>query len=144
MKKVLAAFANNTVFANILLALIFLAGGLAAMSMIRENFPEFSVDILTVSVTYPGADPEAVEEGISRKIEEALEGLEGVKQCTTESRENAGITIIEVKENYDINDVLDRVRSKVDAISTFPIDAEEPVITEVTFKGIKCNNLFFY
>lgn len=134
MKKVLAAFANNTVFANILLALIFLAGGLAAMSMIRENFPEFSVDILTVSVTYPGADPEEVEEGISRKIEEALEGVEGIKQYTTRSRENEGIAIIEVKENYDINDVLDRVRSKVDAISTLPKDAEEPVITEVTFK----------
>jgi len=134
MKRVVTAFANNTVFANILLVLIFLAGGIAAMSMIRENFPEFSVDIITVSVTYPGADPEEVEEGISRKIEEALEGLEGVKQYTTESRENAGITIIEVKENYDIDDVLDRVRSKVGAISTFPKDAEEPVITEITFK----------
>lgn len=134
MKRVLAAFVNNTVFANILLVLILLAGGIAAMSMIRETFPEFSVDIITVSVAYPGADPEEVEEGISRKIEEALEGLEGVKQYTTQSWENVGSTIIEVKENYDMNDVLDRVRSKVDAISTFPVDAEEPVITEITFK----------
>jgi hypothetical protein len=134
MKRVLAAFANNTVFANILLVLIFLAGGIAAMSMIRETFPEFSVDIITVSVAYPGADPEEVEEGISRKIEEALEGLEGVKQYTTQSRENVSNTIIEVKESYDINVVIDRVRSKVDAISTFPVDAEEPVITEITFK----------
>ena len=134
MKWILAAFANNTVFANILLVLIFLAGGIAAVSMIRENFPEFSVDIITVSVAYPGADPEEVEEGISRKIEEALEGLEGIKQYTTRSRENEGIAIIEVKENYDINDVLDRVRSKVDTISTFPKDAEEPVIAEITFK----------
>lgn len=134
MKRIVAAFAGNTVFANILLVLILMAGGIAAMSMIRENFPEFSVDMITISVAYPGADPEEVEEGISRKIEEALEGLEGVKQYTTESRENAGVAIIEVKENYDINDVLDRVRSKVDAISTFPVDAEEPVITEITFK----------
>jgi multidrug efflux pump subunit AcrB len=134
MKRILAAFASNTVFANILLVLIFLAGGLAAMSMLRENFPEFSVDIITVTVPYPGADPEEVEEGISRKIEEALEGLEGLKQYTTQSRENSGTAIIEVKENYDINDVLDRVRSKVDSISTFPADAEEPVITEITVK----------
>jgi multidrug efflux pump subunit AcrB len=134
MKRVLAAFANNTVFANILLVLIFLAGGIAAMSMTRENFPEFSVDIITVSVAYPGADPEEVEEGISRKIEEALESVEGIKQITTRSRENVGSTIIEVKETYDINTVLDRVRSKVDAISTFPVDAEAPVITEITFK----------
>jgi len=134
MKQILAAFANNTVFANILLVLIFLAGGIAAMSMIRENFPEISVDIITVSVAYPGADPEEVEEGISRKIEEALEGLEGIKQYTTQSRENEGIATIEVLENYDINGVLDRVRSKMDAISTFPKHAEEPVITEIIFK----------
>jgi multidrug efflux pump subunit AcrB len=118
MKHVLAAFAGNSVFANILLVLILMAGTIAAISMIRENYPEFSVDIITISVAYPGADPEEIEEGISRKIEEALEGLEGVKQCTTESRENAGVTIIEVKENYDIGDVLDRVRAKVDTIST--------------------------
>lgn len=134
MKRILAAFAGNSVFANIFLVLILMAGGIAAISMIRENYPEFSVDIITISVVYPGADPEETEEGISRKIEEALEGLEGVKQCTTESRENAGITIIEVKENYEINDVLDRVRAKVDAISTFPMDAEKPVITEITVK----------
>ena len=134
MKRVLAAFANNTVFANILLVLLFLAGGIAAMSMIRENFPEFSVDIIMVSVAYPGADPEEVEEGISRKIEETLEGLEGIKQYTTQSRENEGIAIIEILEDYDINDVIDQVRSRVDAISTFPKYAEEPVITEITFK----------
>jgi len=134
MKRVLAAFADNTVFANILLVLIFLAGGIAAMSMIRENFPEFSVDTITVSVAYPGADPEEVEEGISRKIEETLEGLEGIKQYTTQSRENESIAMIEVLEDYNINDVLDRVRSKVDAISTFPKGAEKPVISEVTFK----------
>jgi multidrug efflux pump subunit AcrB len=134
MKRVMAAFAGNTVFANILLVLILMAGAIAAVSMTRENYPEFSVDVITISVAYPGADPEEVEEGISRKIEEALEGLEGVKEYTTESRENAGITFIEVKENYDINDVLDRVRSAVDAVSTFPKDAEEPVITEITTK----------
>lgn len=134
MKRVLAAFAGNTVFANIVLVLIFLAGGIAAMSMIRENFPEFSLDMITITVPYPGADPEEVEEGVSRKIEEAIEGLEGVKQYTTRSMENVGTTLIEVKENYEVNTVLDRVRSKVDAISTFPVDAEEPVITEITLK----------
>ena len=134
MKPILAAFAGNRVFANIFLVMILMAGGIAALSMIRENFPEFSVDIITISVAYPGADPEEVEEGISLKIEEALEGLEGVKQTTTESRENTGVTIVEVKENYDTGDVLDRVRARVDAISTFPVDAEKPVITELTIK----------
>lgn len=134
MKRVIAAFARNTVFANIILVLIFMAGGIATMSMIREIFPEFSLDMITISVPYPGADPEEVEEGISRKSEEALEGLEGIKQYTSHSSENVGTTIIEVKEDYDVSDVLERVRSKVNAISSFPVDAEKPVITELMLK----------
>ncbi|MFC1859620.1 efflux RND transporter permease subunit, partial [Thermodesulfobacteriota bacterium] len=134
MKRVMAAFARNTVFANIVLVLIFLAGGIATMSMIRENFPEFSLDMITISVPYPGADPEEIEEGISRKIEEAIEGLEGIKQYTTQSSENVGTTIIEVKEDYDVSDVLEKVKSKVNAISSFPVDAERPIITELILK----------
>ena len=134
MKRVLAAFAGNTVFANIVLLLIFVGGGLALSTMRRETFPQFSVDKILVTVAYPGADPEEVEEGIVLKVEEALEGVEGVKQYTTQSRENVGTTMVEVKEDYDVDKVLDRVRSKVGAISTFPVDAEEPVITEITVK----------
>ncbi len=134
MKTVLAAFARNTVFANILLVIIFMSGWLATKSMIRENFPEFSLDMVIVSVPYPGADPEEVEEGICRKIEEAIEGVEGIKQYTTESHENHGSANIEVKENYDVNAVLDDVRTKINAISTFPVDAEKPVIYELTLK----------
>jgi multidrug efflux pump subunit AcrB len=134
MKAIMTAFAKNTVFANIVLVLIFLAGAMAAGSMIRENFPEFSLDMITISVAYPGADPEEVEEGISRKIEEAIEGLEGIKMTTTTSAENYSSTVIEVRKGYNINDVLDRVRSKIDSISTFPLDAEKPIITELTLK----------
>nr|MDJ0855102.1 efflux RND transporter permease subunit [Desulfobacterales bacterium] len=88
MKSLLAAFARNTVFANIVLVMIFMVGGMAAVAMIRETFPEFSLDMITITVPYPGADPEEVEEGISRKIEEAIEAEEGIKQYTTKSREN--------------------------------------------------------
>ena len=134
MRRILEAFAGNTVFANIVLLLIFLSGALAVNSMIREIFPEFSLDMITISVSYPGADPEEVEEGISQKIEEALETVDGIKQYTTKSSENVSQTQIEVKENYDVNEVLDQVRSKVDAISTFPVDAEKPVTTEIILK----------
>ncbi len=134
MKSLLAAFARNTVFANIVLVMIFMVGGMAALSMIRETFPEFSLDMITITVPYPGADPEEVEEGISRKIEEAIETEEGIKQYTTNSRENKATVTIEVRENYDVAQVLADVRSKVDAISTFPVDAEEPVISELMLK----------
>ena len=134
MKRVLAAFARNTVFANIVLVLIFLAGGIATVSIIRETFPEFSLDMITISVPYPGADPEEVEEGICLKIEEAIEGLAGIKQYTTHSSENGGTAIIEVKVDYDVGDVLERVRTKVNAIYTFPVGAEKPVISELMLR----------
>ncbi len=135
MKSLLAAFARNRVFANIVLVLIFTAGIMAGFFMLKENFPEFSLDMITVSVPYPGADPEEVEEGICRKIEEALEGVEGIKQITTQAQENVGTATIEVMENADLRVVLDRVRAKIDAISTFPVDAEQPVITDVTLRS---------
>ena len=134
MKKVLAAFARNTVFANIILVLIFLAGIFATAKMIREFFPEFSLDMIMITTAYPGSDPEEVEEAISRKIEDAVEGIEGIKQYSTYSGENNGTTWIEVQENYDSDVVLDRVRTKVNAISNFPADVEKPVISEMTGK----------
>lgn len=134
MNGFLGAFARNTVFANIVFLLLLFAGGLATLSMTRENFPEFSLDMIEVVVPYPGADPEEVEEGISRKIEEALEGVEGLKQVTTTSREDLASALIEVQEDFEVNEVLDEVRTKVGAISTFPLDAEEPVISEMTIR----------
>lgn len=135
MKSLLAAFARNKVFANIVLVLIFTAGIMAGVFMIKENFPEFSLDMITITVPYPGADPEEVEEGICRKIEEALEGVEGIKQIITQAQENVGTATIEVMENADLRVVLDRVRAKIDAVSTFPVDAEQPVITDVTLRS---------
>ena len=134
MKRFIASMANNTVFANIVLIMILMAGGLATRNMLRETFPQFSLEMIQINVPYPGADPEEVEEGICRKIEEAIEGVEGIKQVTTYSSENAGTAFIEVKENYDVDEVLDQVRSKVDAISTFPVDAEKPIINEMMIR----------
>ena len=132
MKHFLASFARNTVFANIMLVLMLAAGGLTTCSMTRENFPEFSLDMILITVPFPGADPEEVEEGVSRKIEEALEGLEGIKLIETHSAENVSTTRIEVLENFEIETVLDEVRTKINAISNFPVDAEKPVIEEMS------------
>ncbi|MDU9047502.1 MAG: efflux RND transporter permease subunit [Candidatus Electrothrix sp. Rat3] len=135
MKNFLAAFASNTVFANIVLLMIMVGGIMALSTMRRENFPEFSVDKIMIRVAYPGADPEEVEEGIVLKIEEALEGVEGIKQYTTTAAENMGSALVDVREGSDITEVLDDVKSNIDAVSTFPVDAEKPVVTEVTMRN---------
>jgi len=134
MNQVLRAFARNTVFANITIALILLSGVLALKLIVREVFPQFSLDMIQITVPYPGADPEEVEEGVSRKIEEAIEAVEGIKQYTTHSSENLSQTLIEVKKGYKLAEVMDSVRSQVDSISTFPVDAEKAIISEVVFK----------
>jgi len=136
MNNLLASFARNTVFANILLLLIFFAGFLATKMMVRESFPEFSIDKIIITVPYPGADPEEVEEGINQKIEEALESIQGIDQYTTKSMENMASVTIDVKDGHDTAEVLDKVRSHVNAISNLPVDAEKPVIREIVRKQV--------
>ena len=135
MNRLIASFARNTVFANIVLVILLLAGTLAAFSMVRETFPQFSLDMIQIRILYPGADPEEVEEGICRKIEEAIESIEGIKEYTTSSRENVGSAFLEVHEDYELDDVLEQVRSQVDSISTFPVDAEKPIIREMLLRS---------
>jgi len=136
MNNLLAAFARNTVFANILLLLIFFAGFLATKMMVRESFPEFNIDKLQITVAYPGADPEEVEEGINQKIEEALESIQGIDQYTTKSKENVASVIVDVKDGYETDEVLDTVRSHVNAISTLPVGAEKPIIRAIVRKQV--------
>lgn len=131
MRDFIAVFAKNRVFANILLVTVMVAGGMSVWTMTKESFPSMEMDRITISLSYPGADPEEVEEGISRKIEEAVEAVEGVKEYTTQSSEGIATASIEVMKGYDTRKVLDKVKTKINAISTFPADAEKPVITEV-------------
>lgn len=134
MKNIIAAFTKNRVFANITMILIFMAGGFASLSIVRENAPSFSVDIIQVFVPFPGADPEAVEEGISQKVEETIDGMEGIKQYTTYSSEGAGVTTIEVEGDYDPDKLLSDLRTRVGSISTFPVGAERPIIEEIRIR----------
>lgn len=122
---------GNHVFVNVLMILTLVAGYLAWNGMIRERIPRFSLDRIIVTVAYPGADPEEVEEGICLKLEEALEGIEGVKKITTSASTGMGSATIECNDNANVLEVKDEVTNKVDAINTFPKDAEKPVVTEI-------------
>ncbi|MCG8633075.1 MAG: efflux RND transporter permease subunit [Desulfobacterales bacterium] len=126
--NLIKAFARNPVFANLAMVTILMAGILAGTSMVREDMPEMDLDTIEISVTYPGADPEEIEEGISRKIEDAIDGLEGVDEYTSTSAEGSSRTVITVTDGYDPDRLLDRVRNEVDSISTFPDDADTPSI----------------
>ncbi len=130
MKSLLAALAANRVFANLMLVLILFTGIFSAFSMIIESMPEMSLDAINISVFYPGADPEEVEEAISRKIEETIKGMEGIDKFTTNSSEGSASVSIEVKTGYDVDELLEKVKTKVQSIMTFPVDAERPIVNK--------------
>jgi hypothetical protein len=110
--------------------LVLLVGGLfAAVRMTQEVFPEFDLDLVTVSVPYPGASPEEVEEGIVLVVEEAVRALEGVKEVTATAAEGVGSVVIELEENADAQKALLDVQEAVARVRTFPVDAEEPNIS---------------
>ena len=131
MMAAIAWFARNTVSANLLMILILGIGAMTISKLRIEIFPEFSADMISVSVVYPGAAPAEVEEAICVRIEEAVQGLEGIKEISSTASENVGTVNIEVRQGFDLRKLLDDVKSRVDAIDTFPDEAEEPTSREI-------------
>jgi multidrug efflux pump subunit AcrB len=135
IKSIIRTILKNPVLANILMLLILISGYIASFTMMREIFPNFSLGVISVSVAYPGADAKEIEEGICLRLEDALDGVEGVKDITFTAKEGNGSAIIECTNNADLSKVKDEVESRVDAISTFPEDSEKPVVTEVKLRS---------
>ncbi len=132
MKQLIASFAGNRVLANLLMVIILLAGVAAAMIMTREEFPSMTLDTVTVDLSWDGASPEDAEEGIALKIEEAIDGLEGIDTFTTTSSEGSVSTVVTIVDGYDVEKAYDRIKNKIDQVSTFPADADNPIVTVPT------------
>ena len=124
-----AWMANNSVAANLFM-FVLLFGGLMGLTRVKtEVFPEFELDAVTVSVPYPGASPEEVEQGIVLAVEEAVRGLDGVKRVTSTAAEGAAGITIELLLDANQDRVLSDIKTEVDAITSFPEDAEEPTVS---------------
>ncbi len=135
MKAIIRWAINNSPAMNVLMVAVLIIGAISAVSLRREQFPQFELEVILVSVPYPGASPEEVESGICLKIEEAVQALEGIKKITSISTEGIGSVIIELKSNVpDVQKTLNDVRSEVDRITTFPLLAEDPDIRQITMQ----------
>ncbi len=132
--KMLAWFARNGVAANLMLVLIIVGGWLNVTKIRKEVFPEFSSDLISVTVPYLGAAPEEVEEAICARIEEAVQDLESVKRLRSTAAEGAGTVTIELLTGSNVRDALDDVKSRVDAIDTFPVETEKPIVQELVVR----------
>ncbi len=127
----IAWMAKNGVTANLLMIALLVGGFLMATRIRQEVFPEFDLDMVTVAVAYPGASPEEVEQGIVLALEEAVRGLDGVSKVHSTASEGVGRVSIEVLEGGDLQLVYQDVQQEVGRIRTFPLQAENPVITLV-------------
>ncbi|VVS93912.1 efflux RND transporter permease subunit [Desulfoluna spongiiphila] len=131
MKKWIEWMANNHVAANLLM-MVFVVGGLVkGLGVKQEVFPEIALDKVQVEVDYPGAGPEEVEEGIILKIEEAISGIDGIDELSSQAFEGRGSVIAELRTGVDPNVVLQDIKSEVDRITTFPEDAEQPIVSKI-------------
>ncbi len=131
MKGLIKWMAHNPVAANLLM-LVFIVGGIImGVSIKQEIFPEISLDKVQVSVAYPGSSPEEIEEGIILKIEENLSGISGIKQIKSVAAEGVGVVTAEILPGEDVNLVMQDIKAEVDRITTFPKDAEKPVIEKL-------------
>jgi multidrug efflux pump subunit AcrB len=124
----IAWMARNPIAANLLMVL-FLAGGFwTAISIQKEVFPQFQLDIVEVSVGYPGAAPAEVEQGILLPVEEAIRSVEGIREITSEAEEGRGSISVELVSGADRFKVFQDVDQAITRIRTFPDDIEEPEV----------------
>ncbi len=134
MRGVIGWFARNGVAANLLMIFIVVWGVLAVTGMPIEVFPSMETESITVTVPYLGAAPEEVEQGVCLRVEEAVQDLEGVDTVRSTAAEGVGTVVIELESGADTREVLDEVKSRVDAITTFPEETEKPIIQEALIR----------
>jgi len=119
---------RNAVTPNLVMIVLLIGGLIMATRIKQEIFPEFDTDMVTVMVPYPGASPEEVEKGIILSIEEAVRGLEGVKEISSTAAEGAGTVRAELLTGADHQRAYQDIKQEIDRITTFPEDAEEPQV----------------
>lgn len=130
MKKLIGHFIKYPVAGNVIIIAFFILGYMGMMSMRSSFFPLQDSKIITVSVVYPGASPQEIEEGVVLKIENNLRGLLGIDRFTSSSKENSGSISIESVKGYDIDVLLADVKNAVDKVPSFPAEMEPPVVSK--------------
>ncbi len=129
IRNMMHGIVSNSPALNILMLVILVLGTWCGLSLRRETFPNFDMEYITVSVAYPGATPEEVENGICQKIEEYLRSIEGVKKITATASEGSGMVQLELRSDVtNVDRVLNEVREEVDRIPSFPELAEDPIV----------------
>ena len=124
--------ARNSIAANLMMILLLAGGFWMATQVQKEVFPQFQLDVVQITVSYPGAAPEEVEQGILLPVEEAVQGIQSIEEMTSTAREGSGNIQLELVSGTNRMQALQDIEQAVDRIRTFPEQAEEPEIRLVT------------
>ncbi|AOW77514.1 acriflavin resistance protein [Colwellia sp. PAMC 20917] len=133
-KGLIAWFARNSVAANLLMIFILVGGFFTISTINKQMFPQININWISYTAPYPGAAPQEVEEGITIKVEEALETVQGLKRVITYSNRNFSNGWFEVDLDYDPQVVLEEVKSAIDSISSFPDGMERIKVEREKFR----------
>ncbi len=130
MKKIVELFVKFPFYANLIIVFLVIVGGISLYSMKKSFFPERESHILRVSVSYPGASPVEMEEGVTSRIEEAVRAIPGIYEINSVSSENSSRVTIEIEPNYDVDEAMIEIKTAVDGISALPTAAERPIVSK--------------
>lgn len=129
-------FINNPVAANLLM-LALLIGGFLALTYLRvETFPQIEPSSISITVAYPGGTAKQIDEGVTQRIEEAISGIAGIKEVTSESSADVSEVIVEKTADTDLGELLEDIRNQVNSITNFPVEAERPQVKREEFTNL--------
>ncbi len=130
----IAWMAGNSVTSNLLMLVLLIGGLLFAFNIKQELFPEFDLDMVSVTVVYPGASPEEIEQGICLAVEEAINSVDGIDDVVSTAKEGLAVINAELLLGADSQKAKDEIEQAIDRITSFPEDAEDPQVTVITRK----------
>jgi multidrug efflux pump subunit AcrB len=125
----IAWMVNNPVTSNLLMLFLLVGGAITFSTIKQEVFPSFIQDVVTIRVAYPGGTPEELEQGVCLVVEEAVRGLDGVKEITAVAREGSATVNAELLDGVDVMKVYQDIKSEIDRVTTFPEEAERPEVS---------------
>ncbi len=132
MRTAINWFANNPVAANLAMIILLLGGAFGALTTNQEEFPSIDIGMVQIHVPYLGAAPIEAEKAVCVRVEESIEGLEGIDKVRSAATEGMCGVYAELKMDAEEIAVLNEIKSRVDGINSFPVETEKPVISKLT------------
>ena len=132
MHTAITWFVKNPVAANLMMVFLIVCGLLGSIIVNQEEFPNIDVRAVSITVPYLGAAPEEVEKAVCVRVEEAIDGLEGIDKIQSAATEGMCSVFAELFMDADDTVALNEIKSRIDGINSFPAETERPIVSKVS------------